>query len=450
MDQIFLIDSHQKTLRIQLARKMKINDSISAILALIGIVLAYFEYESFYGEIKNPNEDDVTLREYKDQYEEKDYNRLLRSVIGVSSVFLCITIIIHYILKLKYLKLKQKLDSTETLWSTRMVWFIFIEVSLCIVHCPIGFNWVFTFEQYGGSLEYSLDMFAFLIMLLRLYLIWRIFEHYSSWNDEDSEEICNSCLCEGGVKFSIKAELKERPYTVVISVLFFSIMFFGVALRTAERPFMKVSGKDWDYIWNGMWCIIITMATVGYGDFYPTTHLGRLIDVIACFWGTFLVSLMVLSLTISSELTPQERKAYDIIKKKEAKHKLEICAANTIKSALKLRIFLKSNPFCTENSKAGYVNKFKNMLIKYRSLKRDIKAKEQDAPFEYILAKLNEKVSYGLDDIKTKCFVYKTLLARLDTSEANQSLLKNNIEALKETNRSVLLKLETLKKLKGK
>ena len=153
-------------------------------------------------------------------------------------------------------------------------------------------------------------------MLLRLYLIWRIFEHYSSWNDEESEEICNSCLCEGGVKFSIKAELKERPYTVVISVLFLSIMFFGVALRAAERPFMKVSGKDWDYIWNGMWCIIVTMTTVGYGDFYPTTHLGRFIDVIACFWGTFLVSLMVLSLTISSELTPQERKAYDIIKKK--------------------------------------------------------------------------------------------------------------------------------------
>ena len=100
----------------------------------------------------------------------------------------------------------------------------------------------------------------------------------------------------------MKAELKERPYTVVISVLFISIMFFGAALRTAERPFMKVSGKDWDYIWNGMWCIIITMATVGYGDFYPTTHLGRVVDVIACFWGTFLVSLMVLSLTITNLL----------------------------------------------------------------------------------------------------------------------------------------------------
>lgn len=450
MDQIFLIDSQQKKLRLQMANKMKINDTISSFLAYSGIIMAYFEYEEFYGYLENPNEPDLTLRTYKDQYIETALCRYLRIIIGISSVLLCISILIHYILKLKYLKLKQKIDKNDSLFSTKLIWFMICEIIVCIVHCPPGCNWVFTFEQYGGSLDYSFNMFIFLFMLTRVYLIWRIFEHYSSWNDEESEEICNSCLCEGGVKFAIKAELKERPYTVVISVLFISIMFFGVALRTAERPFMKVSNKDWDYIWNGMWCIIITMATVGYGDFYPTTHLGRVVDVIACFWGTFLVSLMVLSLTISSELTPQERKAYDIIKKKEAKVHLEVSAANTIKSAIRLRIFLKRNPFCNEKTRAGYVNKFKNSLIKYRTIKRNIKAKEQDAPFEYILAKLNEKVSYGLEDIKSKCFVYKTLLARLDTSEANQQMLKTNIEALKEANKSVMEKLDQLKKLRGK
>ena len=449
MDQIFLIDSQQKKLKLNMANKMKINDTISSILAYAGIIMAYFEYEEFYGSIVNSNETDVALRTYKDQYIETPLCRCLRIIIGISSLLLCISVSIHYILKLEFLKLKQKVDAKDNLFTTKLIWFMISEIIVCIVHCPSGCNWVFTFEQYGGSLEYSFDMFTFLFMLSRVYLIWRIFEHYSSWNDEESEEICNSCLCEGGVKFAIKAELKERPYTVVISVLFISIMFFGAALRTAERPFMKVSGKDWDYIWNGMWCIIITMATVGYGDFYPTTHLGRVVDVIACFWGTFLVSLMVLSLTISSELTPQERKAYDIIKKKEAKLHLEVSAANTIKSAIRLRIFLKRNPFCNDKTRAGYVNKFKNSLIKYRTIKRKIKAKEQDAPFEYILAKLNEKVSYGLEDIKSKCFVYKTLLARLDTSETNQQMLKTNIEALKEANNAIMEKLCQLKKLKA-
>lgn len=448
MEQIFLMDTQQKNLRNQMAKRMKINDTISALLALSGIILAFFEYEDFYGNVTYEDGDEGTtiIKILEDQYVETSYNRFLRYIIGGTSIILCITIVIHYKLKIQFLKLKQKIDHHETLLSTRMIWYMMIEVIFCIIHCPPGFNQVFTFVQYGGSLDYSLDMFAFLMMMGRIYLIWRMFEHYSSWNDEESEEICNSCLCEGGVKFAIKAELKERPYTVVISVLVLSIMVFGVALRTAERPFMHISGKDWDYVWNGMWCIIITMSTVGYGDFYPITHLGRVIDVIACFWGTFLVSLMVLSLTISSELTPQERKAYDSIKKKEDRKNLEIAASNTIKSAIRLRLFLKKNPMIADKNKAGLINKFKNSLIKYRVLKRNIKASEQDAPFEYILAKLNEKVSYGLEEIKNKCYVYKTLLARLDTSETNQLQLKVNVENLKDLNAKVLSKLEVIKK----
>jgi hypothetical protein len=78
---------------------------------------------------------------------------------------------------------------------------------------------------------------------------------------------------------------------------------------------MHVSGQDWTYLWNSMWCTIITMATVGYGDFYPETHIGRLIAILACIWGNFLISLMVVSLTISSEFNPSQRKAYDNIMK---------------------------------------------------------------------------------------------------------------------------------------
>lgn len=66
-----------------------------------------------------------------------------------------------------------------------------------------------------------------------------------------------------------------------------------------------------------MWCVIITMATIGYGDFYPKTHLGRCIDIMACVWGNILISLMVISITVSSEFTePAHRKAYEAILRK--------------------------------------------------------------------------------------------------------------------------------------
>ena len=116
----------------------------------------------------------------------------------------------------------------------------------------------------------------------------------------------------------MKAEIRDRPYFVVFFLMVTSIILFGYCLRNTEIAFMKdVPVKlfqDWTYMWNGFWCITITIFTVGYGDYYPHTHLGRIISIIACLWGTFLVSLMVVAITNSMELSLQQLKAYNAIK----------------------------------------------------------------------------------------------------------------------------------------
>jgi hypothetical protein len=54
---------------------------------------------------------------------------------------------------------------------------------------------------------------------------------------------------------------------------------------------------NFDKVINCIWVTIILIATVGYGDYYPRTLLGRLILTIAAFWGSFIISLLVLVLT---------------------------------------------------------------------------------------------------------------------------------------------------------
>ena len=39
------------------------------------------------------------------------------------------------------------------------------------------------------------------------------------------------------------------------------------------------------------------MTTVGYGDFYPKTLIGRIIDLILVIWGILIVSIMVVVVT---------------------------------------------------------------------------------------------------------------------------------------------------------
>jgi Ion channel len=63
-----------------------------------------------------------------------------------------------------------------------------------------------------------------------------------------------------------------------------------------ERPMISISGFDFNNLYNCVWCIIITVATVGYGDYFPISNCGRMVGILACLWGTFVVSIFVVTL----------------------------------------------------------------------------------------------------------------------------------------------------------
>lgn len=44
---------------------------------------------------------------------------------------------------------------------------------------------------------------------------------------------------------------------------------------------------------NSFWLVLMTITTVGYGDYFPQTPLGRIIILVVAVWGTFIVSIMV-------------------------------------------------------------------------------------------------------------------------------------------------------------
>jgi len=51
-------------------------------------------------------------------------------------------------------------------------------------------------------------------------------------------------------------------------------------------------GQFDDYFMS-IWCITITLTTVGYGDLVPSTKPGQYIAIITALWGAFLISLLV-------------------------------------------------------------------------------------------------------------------------------------------------------------
>ena len=57
-----------------------------------------------------------------------------------------------------------------------------------------------------------------------------------------------------------------------------------------------------------MWLVVVTMTSgkdyktleifiVGFGDYYPKSHFGRFLIIICTFWGVFLVSMCIVSVS---------------------------------------------------------------------------------------------------------------------------------------------------------
>jgi voltage-gated potassium channel len=99
-----------------------------------------------------------------------------------------------------------------------------------------------------------------------------------------------------------------------------------------------------------MWCVIVTLATVGYGDFFLKTLLGRLAATVICFWGTFIVSYFVVTVTNMLSFDPSEQKTYTLLQRLHYKEQLKIYAVNVLSSAFKHKTIL--SKYGPESSKA--------------------------------------------------------------------------------------------------
>lgn len=58
-----------------------------------------------------------------------------------------------------------------------------------------------------------------------------------------------------------------------------------------------------DDYFNAIWLTVITITTVGYGDVYPHTNIGRCIIMFAAIYGSFLLSFVVLAVSSTFVLT---------------------------------------------------------------------------------------------------------------------------------------------------
>ncbi len=98
-------------------------------------------------------------------------------------------------------------------------------------------------------------------------------------------------------KFNIFAILKSvfnKDMWIILLVTMFFVVLSAHAVWIAER--FSGSNLDNTYfpgVFNAIWWVIVTITTVGYGDYTPTTYIGRIIGIITIMMGVGIIGLYI-------------------------------------------------------------------------------------------------------------------------------------------------------------
>lgn len=128
--------------------------------------------------------------------------------------------------------------------------------------------------------------------------------------------------------------MKESPWMALSISMMVTLIMFSYQLRLFERRL----DANFNNITTAMWNMIITMTTVGYGDVYAKSHMGRMIAIIIAFWGVFYVSLFVVALTNILNFESVESKAYMLLQRLNYKEQLREEAAGMLSAKFRVRL----------------------------------------------------------------------------------------------------------------
>ena len=287
--------------------KLRKVDTITSMITISVLVMYTVEFENY-----NANGLKSTF-----------FNHSLRAIMIISNGFACYVLNYHYKYLLETYKILKLKHPSETLRSSGLFRGFLIECIISMVICPPFLDFSFNLPQMQGMITISIESICYTVCLFKSYTLLRLPEQYIKWTDDVSSSICKKNKCKADVGFLIKCEFNRRPYIVVITSFLIVTILLGFLVRAYESTYYRetpngiIINDYFKLFFNCFWFMVVTMMTVGYGDGYPLSHLGRIIAFIGCVLGTMIVSLMVVSLQNTSALTIAEQRVYTEVDRTE-------------------------------------------------------------------------------------------------------------------------------------
>jgi hypothetical protein len=183
------------------------------------------------------------------------------------------------------------------------------------------------------SLTYSVNEILLAFMILRVFFIFKFIMTISYYKTSRAARTCRMYGESNSYLFALRCLFNKYPIRFVSMMFFSGMLFFTVAIRIFERTFdsshrynnfdAASNGNSFVDVETSAWCVIITMLTVGYGDFFPKTVFGRIYAVVEVITGLLVTSLVTAAFFQNLELDSSQAKVFILMQRMEKRVQFE-------------------------------------------------------------------------------------------------------------------------------
>jgi len=226
---------------------------------------------------------------------------------------------------------------------------------------------------YNTTIKYYLNNIFSVILVARLFLVFKAILYSSAYYQPRYDRIGNMNGIIIDMMFSFKSLMMDSPllcYPILLG-MFWLFGTFGIVV--AEAPVEKFNGVNFASFWNAAWCMIITILTVGFGDFYPRTVFGRIITIITALSGNFLFSTLVATVSSVFSFNNKEFSTCLLINRIDLLSQKEVLSRSVVTEILTLKRLCKEfhKPDANVEKAREFVSGSKSRLVSKNIMLKD-------------------------------------------------------------------------------